>query len=81
MKYQTNGLGLLLFAALVISVHKENINEASYNDGGGKKFDITNACKLLLSAHRYFTLKTCPLILSLIAMFRPLQLVLVFINY
>ena len=42
MKYQTNGLRLLLFAALVISAHKEKISEASYNDGGGKKLHITN---------------------------------------
>ena len=41
MKYQTNGLGLLLFAALVISAHKEENSEVSYNDGGGKEFNIT----------------------------------------
>lgn len=42
MKYQTNGLGLLLlFAALVISAHKEKISEVSYNDGGGKELNIS----------------------------------------
>ena len=41
MRYQTNGLGLLLFAALVISAHKEENSEVSYNDGGGKEFNIT----------------------------------------
>ena len=41
MKYQTNGLGLLLFAALVTSAHKEKISEASYNDGGGKGLNIS----------------------------------------
>ena len=41
MKYQTNGLGSLLFAALVISAHKEENSEVSYNDGGGKEFNIT----------------------------------------
>ena len=40
MKYQTNGLGLLLFAALVISAQEEN-SEVSYYDGGGKEFNIT----------------------------------------
>ena len=40
MKYQINGLGLLLFAALVISAHKEKVSEASYNDGGGKELKI-----------------------------------------
>ena len=41
MNYQTNGLGLLLFAALVTSAHKEKISEASYNDGGGKELNIS----------------------------------------
>ena len=41
MKYQTNGLGLLLFAALVISAHKEKISQVSYNDGGGKELNTS----------------------------------------
>ena len=41
MKYQTNGLGLLLYAALVISAHEEKISGASYNDGGGKDLNIS----------------------------------------
>ena len=47
MKYQTNGLGLLLFAALVISAHKEENSEVSYNDGGGKEFNKTMQIVLL----------------------------------
>jgi len=68
MKYQTNGLGLLLFAALVISAHEEKISEVSYNEGGDKELNIT----MQIVAFR------SPLLCRKILSF---YLVLVFINY